>query len=147
MVQLHRTRVVKGGHHGGTFRKARLPIVNIYWYTTVPTTLSPFCTCNIISPLLLTTPLLSFADSGVILDRVSFHGRFVHFHLPSFLPSTMPCPLALYRGCLCAPWVNAVHHPVYCCSSCCPLAPEVQRNSFSSLWRKRWTYCHPPTAR
>ena len=25
--------------------------------------------------------------SGVILDRVSFHGRFVHFHLPSFLPS------------------------------------------------------------
>ena len=23
--------------------------------------------------------------SGVILDRVSFHGRFVHFHLPSFL--------------------------------------------------------------
>ena len=26
-------------------------------------------------------------DSGVILDRVSFHGRFVHFHLPPFLPS------------------------------------------------------------
>ena len=26
------------------------------------------------------------ALSGVILDRVSFHGRFVHFHLPSFLP-------------------------------------------------------------
>ena len=29
-------------------------------------------------------------DSGVILDRVSFHGRFVHFHLPSFLPETRP---------------------------------------------------------
>ena len=27
------------------------------------------------------------AYSGVILDRVSFHGRFVHFHLPSFLPA------------------------------------------------------------
>ena len=28
--------------------------------------------------------------SGVILDRVSFHGRFVHLHLPSFLPSFLP---------------------------------------------------------
>ena len=33
--------------------------------------------------------------SGVILDRVSFHGRFVHFHLPSFLPSFLPTPHAL----------------------------------------------------
>ena len=28
--------------------------------------------------------------SGVILDRVSFHGRFIYFHLPSFLPSFLP---------------------------------------------------------
>ena len=27
---------------------------------------------------------------GVILDRVSFHGHFVHFHLPSFLHTGSP---------------------------------------------------------
>ena len=30
-------------------------------------------------------------NSGVILDRVSFHGRFVHIHLPSFLPNAHQC--------------------------------------------------------
>ena len=35
--------------------------------------------------------------SGVILDRVSFHGRFVHFHLPSFLPSDINTRYILVR--------------------------------------------------
>ena len=45
-------------------------------------TLSYVCDCAY-----STGSMYGYYDSGVILDRVSFHGRFVHFHLPSFLPS------------------------------------------------------------
>ena len=42
--------------------------------------------------VLYTTVYPTTVPSGVILDRVSFHGRFVHFHLPSFLSNYPPLP-------------------------------------------------------
>ena len=49
--------------------------------------------------------LFSCVGSGVILDRVSFHGRFVHFHLPSFLPYRRTG----MRRCCCRTVVRTAH--------------------------------------
>ena len=49
-------------------------------------------------------------NSGVILDRVSFHGRFVHFHLPSFLfPS-------FQELCYCRGQQYCTVYRTYCCT-------------------------------
>ena len=58
--------------------------------------------------------------SGVILDRVSFHGRFVHFHLPSFLPSflhALLCHEVYYNSTTVYYWKLQYYDPLLLCTT------------------------------